>query len=297
MRCSKTQRLNFSKPSEFLKRLRIVSATLDASSKNSVNGHQCTVMTIIDFIFNYPVDCAAFTGFALAWLAYTWFADHKSRNCRSITQIIHVHREIWMRRMLERENRIVDSTLIGNLMRSVAFLASTTIIIIGGLLAALGATEQTMTLTANLTFIASTSHVMWELKLLLLLFIFVHAFFKFTWSLRQFNYCNILMGAAPLTFSQAEEIDAYARRAAQLNYLAGSQFNYGLRAYYFGLAVLSWFLSPWLFMVASVWVVVVLYWREFASNTLEVLTSPEVCRPKDDNEVNYVKSSRSVLER
>lgn len=245
---------------------------------------------MLDFVFSYPVDCAAFTGFVLAWLAYNWFADHKSRNCRSVTQAIHVHREIWMRRMLERENRIVDSTLIGNLMRSVAFLASTTIIIIGGLLAALGATEQTMALTADLAFVASTSPLMWELKLLILLFIFVYAFFKFTWSLRQFNYCNILMGAAPLSFSQAEEIDAYARRAARLNYLAGSQFNQGLRAYYFGLAVLSWFLSPWLFMLASAWIIMVLYWREFASNTLEVLISPEIAKQMKTDDENHSKS-------
>lgn len=47
-----------------------------------------------------------------------------------------------MQRMLERDNRIIDSNLVGHLMGSVSFFASTTIIIIGGLIAVLGATEK-----------------------------------------------------------------------------------------------------------------------------------------------------------
>ena len=35
------------------------------------------------------------------------------------------------------------------------------------------------------------------MKVLLLVVVFVFAFFKLTWSLRQFNYVAILIGAAP----------------------------------------------------------------------------------------------------
>ena len=53
---------------------------------------------------------------------------------------------------------------------------------------------------------------------------------------------------------------------------AGNQFNLGLRAYYFGLAALSWFIHPWVFMVVTAGVVLVLYHREFHSRVLKVLT-------------------------
>ena len=46
----------------------------------------------------------------------------------------------------------------------------------------------------------------------------------------------------------------------------------GLRALYFALAAMTWFLHPWLMLVATVWVVYVLQHREFASQTLRTLT-------------------------
>jgi uncharacterized membrane protein len=221
----------------------------------------------------HSIDILALCWFVLCWTGYTWGADHRGpRQSRGLNQATYAHREIWMRRMLERDNRIVDSTLVGNLMRSVAFFASTTMIIVGGLVAALGAANQTILIMQEIPFAAPISPLLWKAKLLLLILIFIYAFFKFTWSTRQFNYCNILIGAAPTAFTQADEAEAYACRAARLLALAGDNFNRGLRAYYFGLAVLSWFINPWLFMAVSSWVVLVLYRREFASRTLKALT-------------------------
>ena len=54
-----------------------------------------------------------------------------------------------------------------------------------------------------------------------------------------------------------------------MSHLAAEHFNYGLRAYYFALAAMTWFLNGWLFMGAATWVVFVLYWREFRSDALE----------------------------
>ena len=49
------------------------------------------------------------------------------------------------------------------------------------------------------------------------------------------------------------------------------RFNFGLRAYYFGMTMLAWFVSPWLFMLMSAGVVFVLYQREFHSDVLDVM--------------------------
>ena len=40
------------------------------------------------------------------------------------------------------------------------------------------------------------------------------------------------------------------------------------------LATLTWFIQPWVFGVVCVWVVLVLYRREFRSVTLRALTEP-----------------------
>ena len=93
----------------------------------------------------------------------------------------------WAQRLLEREMRVTDSALIGNLMTSVSFYANTTIYIIAGLIAALGASDKLISLTSDLPFGGSGNRELLEIKLILVLISFVFAYFKFTWSLRQFN--------------------------------------------------------------------------------------------------------------
>ena len=109
----------------------------------------------------------------------------------------HEYRLQWAYRLLERDVRVMDSTLIGNLMTSVSFYANTTIYIIAGLIAALGAADKLVTVAADLPFGRLGSQHLLEMKLILLLGSFVFAYFKFTWSLRQFNMLSILVSAAP----------------------------------------------------------------------------------------------------
>ena len=119
---------------------------------------------------------------------------------------------------------------------------------------------------------AGTPPLVWEMKVLLLVVVFVFAFFKLTWSLRQFNYVAILIGAAPPP-EEADSADGlhYADNAAEVASRAAEHFNKALRTFYFGLAALSWFLQPYLFMALTALVVVVVYRREFESHTLVAL--------------------------
>jgi len=65
---------------------------------------------------------------------------------------------------------------------------------------------------------------------------------------------------------------AKAKQLADLTSLAASQFNNGLRAYYFALATLSWFYHPLAFMLATTWIVGILYRREYHSNAHAILS-------------------------
>ena len=53
--------------------------------------------------------------------------------------------------------------------------------------------------------------------------------------------------------------------------VAGRHFNRGQRAFFFALGYLGWFISPWLLMVTSVAVAVVLWRRQFASDSRRAL--------------------------
>jgi len=104
-----------------------------------------------------------------------------------------------------------------------------------------------------------------------LLLIFVYGFFKFSWSLRQFGFCSILVGAARKTPKDLSEYAVDIDRIAVILSFANRNFNQGLRAYYFGVAALSWFLHPVLMIAVTLGVVYVLHQREFRSRTLDLL--------------------------
>ncbi|MDP3438744.1 MAG: DUF599 domain-containing protein, partial [Azonexus sp.] len=109
--------------------------------------------------------------------------------------------------------------------------------------------------------------------LMLVLASFVFAYFKFTWSLRQFNLLSILVGAAPLGQTGEPGIDTYAHQLAGANNLAGDDFNRGIRAYYFGLAASGWLLHPAALGLLALSVLIVLYRRDYRSAALDILRS------------------------
>ncbi len=218
-----------------------------------------------------PLDALALAWFLIAWIGYTAFAERRRGTPRSLLTAMDTFRLIWMERMHERDLRIVDTQIVGNLLNIVTFFASTSLIVVGGLIAVFGALDQAIAVLSDVPFAVETSRTMWKAKLLVLLTIFVYAFFKYTWSLRQFNYCSILIGAAPPVDADPDSKMRHARRIAEVSSHASTHFNRGLRAYYFGLAVLTWFLHPLLFMAVSAFVTLVLYRREFHSRTLDAL--------------------------
>jgi uncharacterized membrane protein len=216
------------------------------------------------------LDLSAMLWFFLCWVGYAIYYDHHSKTSKSLLTVMDGFRINWMREMLRRENRMMDETLIGNLLRSITFFASTSILLILGLVTLLKYREEASQIFITLPLAEQTPPILWELKTFLLILIFVYAFFKYTWSLRQYNYACILVGSAPAR-DRIELHEAYAQRGARLVSNAARHFNMGLRSYYFGFAAMSWFIHPILFMLATLWVVIVVYRREFQSKTLEYL--------------------------
>ena len=218
------------------------------------------------------LDLAALAVFTLCWAGYSAVVDRvPSIKARSVIEAMDGHRRRWMLAVLERENRIGDVNIIGNLMNSTSFLANNSIFILAGLVALLGAPDLGARVLAALPFAAPpSSDSAWELRIALLMVIFVRAFFELTWALRQFNYCSIVIGGlgfGPEHRPQAEMAAKVANRAAR-------HFNTGLRAYYFGLAALAWIVHPVALMLASLLVLRELHRREFRSVLREALATP-----------------------
>ena len=220
------------------------------------------------------IDWLSLAVFFACWAGYAWFSEHSRWGAGGLIGTSQTYRLAWAYRLLERDIRVMDSTLIGNLMTSVSFYANTTIYIIAGLLAALGASDKLLSFAAELPFGGAGNRELLEIKLMLLLASFVFAYFKFTWSLRQFNLLSILVGAAPLGKTGEAGIDVYAHRLAGTNNLAGDDFNRGIRAYYFGLAASGWLLNPLLLAILAIIVLIVLFRRDYRSAALHILREP-----------------------
>ncbi|MBC7951871.1 MAG: DUF599 domain-containing protein [Rhodospirillaceae bacterium] len=217
------------------------------------------------------MDIAAFAAFMVMWIGYTMVAEHRFLLGRSLSAVMARHRRAWMRAMCERENRVADTALVGSLMRSVAFFASASILVLGGLVALMGSGDRAFAVYSEMPFASNGGLETFEMKVLLLAVVFVYAFFQFTWCLRQFNYCCILIGAAPQPEAEDRVKDVFATHAARLQSLAANSFNRGLRAYYFALAMMLWFVHAWVFLAAAALVLGVLYRREFRSKSLGTL--------------------------
>jgi uncharacterized membrane protein len=220
------------------------------------------------------IDWAAVTVFFVTWTFYAHFARHRPGGKPSVIMATNAVRRQWMLQATYREVRVLDGVVVQNLSTSASFFASTTILIIGGLLAVLGS-ESATGLVRELPFTAQTSTLIFDMKLLLLLDIFVYGFFRFTWSMRQYTFGALLIAAAPEAERFASENlprEPFADRAGRVLGLAAETFNDGLRGYYFAFAAIGWFFSPVVLMLASLGVVTILYWREFHSEVLRVLS-------------------------
>ncbi len=223
-------------------------------------------------------DWLALGWFFIGWVGYVHFARRLAQSRVSVLGTTNRIRGEWMLQTTRREVRILDGAVAQNMASSPSFFASTTIFIIGGLAAAMGATDKASELVHELPFAARTTALVFDLKLLVLASLFVYAFFRFTWSMRQYSFGALLIGAAPSAAEfGADEVarQRFADRAGRVMGLAAETFNDGLRAVYMSFAAVLWFVSPLGFALGTAGVIGVLYRREFHSDVLAVLNELE----------------------
>jgi len=200
-----------------------------------------------------------------------WRIEHPSKKHASVSVLMAEYRREWMRQMVTREPRIYDAAILASLRQGTAFFASASLISIGGVLALIGNTDQLIGIADDLTLDRDPS-IVWELKLLVTLFFVTNAFLKFVWSNRLFGYCAVLMSAVPNDITDPRTMPR-AMQAAEINVTAARGFNRGLRSVYFGLASVAWLAGPIALIGASLITCLVLWRREFASQSRDVLLS------------------------
>src|SRR5499427_10906944 len=219
-----------------------------------------------------PIDLAALACFVGAWAAYALAVERLPYGRSGLSAHMDRYREIWMRRMLHRDNRMVDMQIMAALQNGTAFFASTSLIAIGGALTLLRSSDDMIALVSTLPLGVSTSRLQWEAKTIGLAVVLVYAFFKFAWAYRLYNYVAIMLGATPSAEEQeSREAQIHVKRTARLFSAAGRHFNHGQRAFFFALGYLGWYAGPIVFLVTTAAVVIVIWRRQFASDSLRAV--------------------------
>ena len=215
----------------------------------------------------YMVDIFAVGFFIVEWTVYAFTLEHSVYGRDSLSARMHIYREVWIRRVLEREARMVDMQIMASLQNGTAFFASSSLIAVGGAMALLRSTNEALGALKALPIDISPSPALWEVKCFGLILIFIYAFFKFAWAYRLFNYVAILLGSMPpATQRDTPEAEAHVVRTTRLFESAGRHFNRGQRGFFFALGYLGWFISPWVLFATTAAVVIVTWRRQFASN-------------------------------
>lgn len=219
-------------------------------------------------------DWLALVCFFALWVGYAWFAKFWGARRPSLIGTTNRYRTYWMMQATARDPRMIDGLITQTLSHTPSFFSSTSILVIGGLFALLGTTDKATELMSEIPFAQTTTLIVFEFKILVLVGIFVYAFFRFSWCMRLYTFVALVIGALPppeAFESGQEDATAHAERAAAMVGAAAETFNDGLRAYYFSFAALAWFISPLAMVLATLLVVGILYSREFRSEVLQIL--------------------------
>lgn len=208
----------------------------------------------------------------LAYLGYNVVVPLVERRRPSLSVIMNMQRRRWVTNATRRESPF-DAILSGNIMGSVSFLASTSVLLVLAVFAVFGQLQTLMESLDSLSLDRAYTVLDVQIHLAVMLAMFVMAFFAFTLSLRQFNHFCIMLGALDHDrVTSEEEIDAIAR----MNALGAKNFNSGIRAYYFSVATVAWFVSEWFAVVACLITVLILAHREFFSSAHRTAASAAV---------------------
>ncbi|MFZ5727825.1 MAG: DUF599 domain-containing protein [Pseudomonadota bacterium] len=207
------------------------------------------------------LDTVALALFAIAWLAYEPLVKAALGRRHMINLDMGVIRVAWMRNMAVRENKFMDGQLLGHTINSASFFASSNLLLIAAAAGVLFGGEDAFRSASSLIVIKTSSRLLFELQLALVLLTLARGLLDFIWAIRQMNYTIAVIGAAPIS-AEAAVLQTYGEASGRLINPALSAFNAGVRGYYFALAAASWIFGATAFIAATISAVLLLVWRQ-----------------------------------
>lgn len=226
-----------------------------------------------------PEDFDLLQGLAIGFLFACWFLYSTVLNTiarGSLNRQLSTVRAQWLRLAIHRAQRPFDAILLGHIIHSIAFFGSATMIVLAGVITLLVNVKSVHDTTAELMLTGSGSLALFVLHVTVLIAILAICFFSFTYALRKLIYVLALIGAIPegKLSDHAEQCrEQMVGDASTVLSEALVTFNLGIRGYYYAVAALGLFVSPWLCAFLTFAATFILMYRQIGTRTATAVQS------------------------
>lgn len=223
--------------------------------------------------FSLPSDFDLLQGITITFLFAAWFsyaAILRIISSGSLNAQLSTVRTQWLSASLTRAQKPFDAILLGHIVNSIAFFGSATLIVLAGTITLFASVQTVYNTILDLPFVTHSSFELFVIHMAILNVTLAIAFFSFTYALRKLIYVLALVGALPEgQLNEAEKIqsDIMVRSASVVLTEALKTFNFGIRGYYYFVASLGLFISPYLCIGLTFFMTAILLYRQVATAT------------------------------
>jgi len=211
----------------------------------------------LSFLAVYKADALSLFLSVLLLILYHWFLRRKEKRDPSYTvqAVNRIARAAWVENVMQEGKDILAVQTLRNSTMAATFLASTSVLMIIGVLTLSGQGDKLDATWHSLNMFGAKHPELWMFKLICLLLDLFFAFFSFAMSIRVFNHVGYMINV-PLSLNHQAITPEHV--AVHLN-RAGSFYSLGMRAYYFCVPLLFWLFGPHLMLIATLGLVFVMY--------------------------------------
>jgi uncharacterized membrane protein len=212
-------------------------------------------------------DIVSFIICTIMLVLYHIYLHYKSRNdpTYSVAGINKIARSVWVEVMMSSgKPDVIPIQTFRNSTMAATFLASTSVLLIMGVLTLSGQSNN-LDSTWHILNTYGTKHPnLWIIKLLFLLSDLFVAFFTFSMAIRIYHHVGYMINV-PHTLNHKTISPQHV--AMHLN-RGGMYYYVGMRAYYFMVPLVFWLFGPQFMLIATVGLVGALYFTDRAPKIL-----------------------------
>ncbi|HEX8961386.1 MAG TPA: DUF599 domain-containing protein [Rhodocyclaceae bacterium] len=205
--------------------------------------------------YSFDIVGLAISAFLLG--VYNFFLMRKERRDPTYTvrAVNALARTAWVESVMKDGKDVLAVQTLRNSTMAATFLASTSVLLIIGVLTLSGQGDKLEATWHTLNVYGARHTELWLTKLLFLLLDLFFAFFSFSMSVRVFNHVGYMINV-PLSANHKSISPTHV--ALHLN-RAGRFYSLGMRAYYYSVPLVFWLFGPHLMLMATLGLILVLY--------------------------------------